>query len=109
MWRQEVNVLFRKPNTQDQEYINEWNLLRPLTAEMFDSIWRRVSDSEFTYDDCTLDGTVMKRGQEQHGFSRNDVDYISMREGRQHGLSVQIRHGFVGGCYYKIYVHKNGE
>ena len=64
MWRQEVNVLFRKPNTQDQEYINEWNLLRPLTAEMFDSIWRRVSDSEFTYDDCTFqeDGAGLAPG-----------------------------------------------
>jgi len=61
-----------------------------------------VSDSPFSYEDCALE--VMKRGQEQHGFKKDGVDYISMREGRQHGLSVEINGG-----YYVIRVHNNVE
>ena len=100
--RQEVNDLFAKPNTQ--HFLAWWNSLKPLTPEIFESIWGRVSDSPFSYEDCALEGTVMKRGQEQHGFKRDDVNYNSMREGQKHGLSVEI----IYGCYY-IYVHNNGE
>ena len=90
--------MFAKPNTQT--FLVAWKKLKPLTPEIFESIWGRVSDSPFSYEDCALEGTVMKRGQEQHGFKRDGVDYISMREGRQHGLSVEINGG-----YYVIRVH----
>ena len=95
--RQEVNDLFAKPNTQLQWGLDAWKKLKPLTPEIFESIWGRVSDSPFSYEDCILEGTVMRRGQKQHGFSRDEQNYYSMREGyedgdeaRQHGLSVQI-------------------
>ena len=101
--RQQVNALFGKPNTTEQRYINMWKKLKPLTVDMFESIWRRLGDSEFAYDDCALDGDSMKRGQERHGFERQGANYYSHREGRQHGLSVVISY------YYYIYVHNNGE
>ena len=103
--RLEVNDLFAKPNTQNQYDLALWKKLKPLTPEIFESIWGRVSDSPFSYEDCALEGTVMKRGQEQHGFKRDNQHYYSMREGQKHGLSVQI---YIGG-YYDIYVHNNGE
>ena len=104
--RQEVNDLFAKPNTQNQVYLATWKKLKPLTPEIFESIWGRVSDSPFSYEDCALEGTVMKRGQEQHGFKRGGRNYYSMREGQKHGLSVEIN-GWPH--YYYIYVHNNGE
>ena len=103
--RQEVNDLFEMTNTDWQPHIDNWNLLREEKLLIFESIWKFLSEAEFSYEDCALEGTVMKRGQEQHGFSRDGRHYYSMREGQKHGLSMQIYNGWIG---YDIFVHNNG-
>ena len=68
--RERVNALFAVPNTEDEGQKQMWQLLKPLTAEVFEEYWQRVEGAEFDYSGCELVGDGMVKQNQGYGFMR---------------------------------------